>query len=48
MIPLARHVAEKVHAYARTYGEGRASTRVKDLVDLVLRTRPHPPEPEDG
>ncbi|MBI2537297.1 MAG: nucleotidyl transferase AbiEii/AbiGii toxin family protein [Gemmatimonadetes bacterium] len=48
VIPLARHVAEKVHAYARTYGEGRASTRVKDLVDLVLRTRPHPPEPEDG
>jgi hypothetical protein len=30
-------VAEKVHAYTRSYGdEGLASTRVKDLVDLVL------------
>ncbi len=36
-IPLPQHVAEKVHAYTRTYGrEGRPSTRVKDLVDLVL------------
>jgi len=36
-IPLAQHVAEKVHAYARLYGlSGRPSTRVKDLVDLVL------------
>jgi hypothetical protein len=30
-------VAEKVHAYTRSYGEGSlASTRVKDLADLVL------------
>lgn len=36
VIPLARHLAEKVHAYTRTYGEGRTSTRVKDLVDIVL------------
>ena len=36
MIPLARHIAEKVHAYTRTYGEGRTSTRVKDLVDIIL------------
>ncbi len=36
-IPLAYHVAEKVHAYSRQYGPGgRASTRVKDLVDLAL------------
>jgi predicted nucleotidyltransferase component of viral defense system len=36
-IPLAQHVAEKVHAYSRVYGaDGRPSTRVKDLVDLVL------------
>jgi hypothetical protein len=36
-IPLTQHVAEKVHAYARVYGQmGRPSTRVKDLVDLVL------------
>lgn len=36
-IPLAYHTAEKVHAYTRHYGTGgRESTRVKDLVDLVL------------
>lgn len=36
-IPLAQHVAEKVHAYTRAYGRGGlTSTRVKDLVDLVL------------
>jgi hypothetical protein len=35
-LPLAPHVAEKVHAYTRSYAGGRASTRVKDLVDLVL------------
>lgn len=36
-LPLEFAVAEKVHAYTRSYG-GRllASTRVKDLVDLVL------------
>src|SRR5262249_37532799 len=31
-----QHVAEKVHAYTRAYASGRASTRVKDLVDLLL------------
>ncbi len=30
------HVAEKVHAYTRVYAGGRANTRVKDLIDLVL------------
>jgi hypothetical protein len=36
-LPLAFAVAEKVHAYTRSYGDrGIASTRVKDLVDLVL------------
>lgn len=36
-LPLEFAVAEKVHAYTRTYGDRRlASTRVKDLVDLVL------------
>jgi Nucleotidyl transferase AbiEii toxin, Type IV TA system len=39
-IPLSQHVAEKVHAYARVYrAEGLQSTRVKDLVDLVLIAR---------
>ncbi len=37
LFPLEHHVAEKLHAYTGTYGvDGRASTRVKDLVDLVL------------
>jgi len=35
-LALEQHVAEKVHAYTRVYAGGRASTRVKDLVDLVL------------
>jgi hypothetical protein len=35
-LPLELRVAEKVHAYTRTYPSGRPSTRVKDLVDLVL------------
>lgn len=35
-LSLTQHVAEKVHAYSRTYEGGRQSTRVKDLVDLVL------------
>jgi hypothetical protein len=36
-LPLSQHIAEKVHAYTRTYGaSGRASTRPKDLVDVLL------------
>jgi hypothetical protein len=35
VLPLEQHVAEKVHAYTRTY-HGHPSSRVKDLVDLVL------------
>lgn len=31
-----RHAAEKFHAYARLYAYERPSSRVKDLVDLVL------------
>jgi hypothetical protein len=34
-LPLEQQVAEKVHAYTRTYGT-LGSSRVKDLVDLVL------------
>jgi hypothetical protein len=34
-LPLELHVAEKVHAYTRSYAGGHPSTRVKDLVDLV-------------
>lgn len=37
VVPLERQVAEKLHAYTATYGaHGQESTRVKDLVDLVL------------
>lgn len=36
-IPLAQHLAEKVHAYTRSYGAaGRPSTRPKDLIDILL------------
>jgi hypothetical protein len=35
-LPLEQHAAEKLHAYTRVYAENRHSTRVKDLVDLVL------------
>jgi Nucleotidyl transferase AbiEii toxin, Type IV TA system len=36
-IPLPEHLAEKVHAYTRTYGaRGQPSTRPKDLVDILL------------
>jgi len=35
-LPLATQVAEKVHAYTRTYEGGRGSTRTKDLIDLAL------------
>lgn len=35
-VPIEQHIAEKVHAYTRIYGDGRQSSRVKDLVDLVL------------
>ena len=35
-MPIAQHVAEKVHAYTRIYASERRSSRVKDLVDLVL------------
>lgn len=36
-IPLAQHLAEKVHAYTRSYGTtARPSTRPKDLIDILL------------
>ncbi|HLC30564.1 MAG TPA: nucleotidyl transferase AbiEii/AbiGii toxin family protein [Dehalococcoidia bacterium] len=34
-LPLEQHVAEKLHAYTRRYASGIASTRAKDLIDLV-------------
>ncbi len=35
-LPLATQVAEKLHAYTRTYEGGRPRTRTKDLIDLAL------------
>lgn len=35
-VDVAQHAAEKAHAYSRIYAYERSSTRVKDLVDLVL------------
>jgi hypothetical protein len=35
-VPIEQHVAEKVHAYTRMYASNRRSSRVKDLIDLVL------------
>jgi predicted nucleotidyltransferase component of viral defense system len=34
--PLERHIAEKVHAYTRRYGDDQPSSRAKDLIDIVL------------
>ncbi|MFN8224419.1 MAG: nucleotidyl transferase AbiEii/AbiGii toxin family protein [Gaiellales bacterium] len=35
-VRLGRHVAEKVHAYTRRYGDDQPSSRSKDLIDIVL------------
>lgn len=35
-LPLEQHVAEKVHAYSRSYAGGHPSTRTKNLIDLIL------------
>lgn len=35
-LPLELQIAEKVHAYTRTYGTDASSSRVKDLIDMVL------------
>lgn len=45
-VDIAQHAAEKFHAMARTYAGDRPSSRVKDLVDVVLLAEagllPHP------
>jgi predicted nucleotidyltransferase component of viral defense system len=35
-VAIEQHVAEKLHAYTRTYAANTPSSRVKDLVDLVV------------
>jgi predicted nucleotidyltransferase component of viral defense system len=34
--PLEQHLAEKLHAYTRRYGDDKPSSRPKDLIDMVL------------
>lgn len=43
-VPIAIHLAEKVHAYTRTYAGERASTRPKDLVDILIIAATQPVE----
>lgn len=43
VIPVARQVAEKLHAYTRTFGGG-GTTRSRDLVDLLLIREHHRPD----
>jgi predicted nucleotidyltransferase component of viral defense system len=38
-LAVEQHLAEKLHAYSRTYAGGQASSRVKDLVDVVVIAR---------
>jgi hypothetical protein len=38
-LAIEQHVAEKLHAYTRTYAGEKPSSRVKDLVDLVVIAR---------
>lgn len=35
-VDVHQHAAEKLHAYSRVYARDRPSSRVKDLIDLVL------------
>jgi hypothetical protein len=46
-IAIEQHVAEKLHVYTRTYAGDTPSSRIKDLVDLVVianSTTSRPPE----
>ena len=45
VLAIEQHIAEKVHAYVRTFASG-TSSRVKDLVDLALITRAIPIDAE--
>ena len=38
-LAIEQHVAEKLHAYTLTYARGQSSSRVKDLVDVVVIAR---------
>lgn len=47
IVSLPQHFAEKLHAMTRIYGGDRRSTRVRDLVDLVLVIEEGPPDPQE-
>jgi hypothetical protein len=47
VVPVEYHLAEKLHAYSRIYANERESTRVKDLVDIVLLADHHPISRDD-
>jgi hypothetical protein len=47
VIPVEYHLAEKLHAYSCIYANERESTRVKDLLDIVLLAGHHPISRED-
>jgi hypothetical protein len=38
-LAVEQHLAERLHAYSRTYAGGQPSSRVKDLVDIVVIAR---------
>jgi hypothetical protein len=38
-LAVEQHLAEKLHAYSRTYASDQPSSRVKDLVDIVVIAR---------
>ena len=38
-LAVEQHLAEKLHAYSRLYAGGQSSSRVKDLVDIVVIAR---------
>lgn len=42
VLPIEIHLSEKVHAFARVYEGNHQSTRVKDLIDIVLIGRAYP------
>jgi hypothetical protein len=41
-VPVAFHLAEKLHAYVRIYSGSRPSSRVKDLYDMLVMARALP------
>jgi predicted nucleotidyltransferase component of viral defense system len=41
-LAVEQHLAEKLHAYSRTYAGDQPSSRVKDLVDMVVIARTTP------